>query len=126
MALTINGKLVKHLPKAEGDSQRGHWVRGGFVVEFGDEYPRKAAFSLFGEDKVAEALSVEPGTTVQVKFVPESREFQERWYTDLRCIGITATGQQAQAKNTTPVSQTGTGQSGTIPEETGDYDDLPF
>lgn len=48
----IIGKFIKSLPTIEGDNARGHWVRGGFVIEYGDEYPRQAAFSLFGEEKV--------------------------------------------------------------------------
>lgn len=92
MSLTINGTFVKALPTTEGDSHRGHWVRGGFVVEFGEEYPKKAAFSCFGEDKVAQA-NLPAGTPVHVRFTPESREYQDKWYTDLKCISLTPLGQ---------------------------------
>lgn len=88
MSQIINGTFIKSLPKVEGDSSRGHWVRGGFVIEYGDEYPRKVAFSLFGEDKVAAAQAIAPNTSVQVKYAPESREFNERWYTELRCLSV--------------------------------------
>lgn len=93
MSLTINGRFVKALPTAEGDSQRGHWVRGGFVVEYGEEYPRKAAFSLFGADKVAMVSNIPQGMPVQVTFAPESREYNEKWYTENRCISCVAMAQ---------------------------------
>lgn len=93
MSLIINGKFEKALPSAEGDSQRGHWVRGGFVIEYGEEYPRKAAFSLFGADKVAMVSNIPQGMPVQVTFAPESREYNEKWYTENRCISCVPVAQ---------------------------------
>ena len=86
--MEITGRLIKILPEVEGEGQRGHWVKGGFVIETGDDYPRKVAFITFGEDRVAMVRNVPMGTMVQVNFTPESREFNERWYTDLRCSRV--------------------------------------
>lgn len=86
--MEITGRLIKILPEVEGESQRGHWVRGGFVIETGDDYPRKVAFTAFGEDRVAMVKNVPMGTMIQVSFTPESREFNDRWYTDLRCSRV--------------------------------------
>jgi len=95
MSLTINATFVKNLPVVKGESARGPWVRGGFVVQHGEEYPKQAAFSLFGEDKVALTANIAPGTPVQVKFSPESREYEGRYYTDLRCISVAPLAQGA-------------------------------
>ncbi|MBR4229631.1 MAG: DUF3127 domain-containing protein [Bacteroidales bacterium] len=86
--MEINGRLIKILPDVEGEGQRGHWIKGGFVIETGDEYPRKAAFITFGEDRVAMVKNIPMGSMVQVTFTPESREFNDRWYTDLRCSRV--------------------------------------
>ena len=86
---TINGKFVQNLPTTSGESQRGPWVRGGFVIEYGEEYPRKVAFTSFGEERVAQHQDIPSGILVQVKYVPESREFNDKWYTDLRVISVT-------------------------------------
>lgn len=86
--MEIIGKLIQILPEVQGESARGPWVRGGFVIETGDDYPRKVAFTAFGEERVAMAKNVPMGSMVQVTFTPESREFNERWYTDLRCSRI--------------------------------------
>lgn len=91
--MQVNGKFVQNLPKSEGESQRGHWVRGGFVIEVGDEYPRKIAFSLFGDDRVKMAEAISVGFPVQVTFSPESREYNGKWYTDLRATSITPLAQ---------------------------------
>ncbi len=86
--MEITGKLIQLLPNVEGESARGHWVRGGFVIETGDDYPRKVAFTAFGEERIAMVQNVPMGSMVQVTFTPESREFNERWYTDLRASRV--------------------------------------
>jgi len=86
--MEIIGKLIQILPDVQGESQRGPWIRGGFVIETGDDYPRKVAFTAFGEERVAMAKNIPMGQLVQVTFNPESREFNERWYTDLRCTRV--------------------------------------
>lgn len=82
----INGIITEILPVVKGESQRGEWQRGGFVVEYGNEYPRKAAFTIFGEEKLAMLKDKQQGMLVSVTFVPESREFNGRWYTDLKAM----------------------------------------
>ena len=86
--MEITGKLIQLLPDVSGESARGPWVKGGFVIETEGDYPRKVAFVTFGEERVAMAKSIPLGTLVQVNFNPESREFNERWYTDLRASRI--------------------------------------
>ena len=76
------------MPEVRGESQRGPWVKGGFVIETEDTYPRQVAFTLFGEDRVATVNSLVMNAPVVVTFSPESREYNERWYTDLRCIRV--------------------------------------
>ncbi|MBQ9638117.1 MAG: DUF3127 domain-containing protein [Bacteroidales bacterium] len=88
--MDISGKYVKAMPETRGESQRGPWVRGGFVIETDDVYPRQVAFTLFGEDRLAMIKDLQPGALVVVTFSPESREYNERWYTDLRCIRVSA------------------------------------
>lgn len=115
--MEITGKLIQLLPNVEGESARGHWVRGGFVIETGDDYPRKVAFTLFGEERIAMVQNIPMGTMVQVTFNPESREFNEKWYTDLRAsrvqpfvpgqmpaqaTGYQWAGQPSQAQPTAP------------------------
>lgn len=86
--MEITGKLIQLLPEVSGESARGPWVKGGFVIETEGDYPRKVAFVAFGEERVAMAKSIPMGSLVQVTFNPESREFNERWYTDLRASRI--------------------------------------
>lgn len=86
--MEISGKLIKILQEVRGESQRGPWVRGGFVIETDGEYPRQVAFTTFGEDRLAMVAGIPLNSPVIVTFTPESREYQDRWYTDLRCSRI--------------------------------------
>ena len=88
--MEITGKLIRILPETRGESQRGPWVRGGFVIETDGEYPRQVAFTTFGEDRLAMIQNIPINSPVVVNFTPESREFNERWYTDLRCSRVQA------------------------------------
>lgn len=86
--MEISGKLIKILQEVRGEGQRGPWVRGGFVIETDGEYPRQVAFTTFGEERLAMVTTIPLNSPVIVTFQPESREYQERWYTDLRCSRI--------------------------------------
>lgn len=86
--MEITGTLIKILPETRGESQRGPWVRGGFVIQTDGEYPRQVAFTTFGEDRLAMVQNIAMNSPVVVTFSPESREFNDRWYTDLRCSRI--------------------------------------
>lgn len=95
--MDIAGRLIKILPEVRGESQRGPWVRGGFVIETDDTFPRQVAFTLFGEDRLAMLATLPMNSPVIVTFSPESREYNERWYTDLRCIRVVPAGAMPQA-----------------------------
>lgn len=86
--MEITGRLIRVLEDVRGEGARGPWVRGGFVIETDGDYPRQVAFTCFGEDRVAMVKNVPMNSPVVVRFNPESREFNGRWYTDLRCSNI--------------------------------------
>lgn len=102
--MELIGKLIKILPEQNGQTERGPWVRGGFVIEFQDgEYPRNAAFTLFGENRINMVKSISLGSMVRVQFSVNSREYQERWYTDLSCYRVEPQMQAAYPQQQAPV-----------------------
>ena len=86
--MEITGKMIKMLPEVMGETSRGTWVRSGFVVEVGDDYPKKVCFTCIGEDKIAMAKKIPDGSMVMVSFQPESREYNGKWYTELKCSSV--------------------------------------
>ena len=88
MSLEIKGKLIKKLPEQTGEGKFGKWIKQDFIIETQDQYPKKICFSAWG-DKTDSLKKFSEGTVLVVSFNPESREYNERWYTDLRAWKIT-------------------------------------
>lgn len=88
MALELVGKLIKVLPEVSGQSQKGPWSKQEFVIETLDaSYPKKVCLTAWG-DKVADLKQFADGDTLKATFSAESREYNERWYTELRAFRI--------------------------------------
>lgn len=84
----ISGKFLKMMPKIEGEKDGKEWVRTQFTIMSMDNNPKMIAFDAFGHDKVAVVESLQTGNTVVVEYAPESREYNEKFYTKLQCIRI--------------------------------------
>lgn len=79
------------MPKTEGEKDGKEWVRTQFAIMSMDTDQKMIAFDVFGHDKVAVVESLQTGNTVVVEYTPESREYNEKFYTNLRCIRIMVT-----------------------------------
>ena len=87
MALELIGKLIKTLPVQSGTSARGAWSKQDFIIETQEQYPRKVCVAAWGE-RVNELSTVAEGDMLKISFNLESREFNERWYTDVKAWRI--------------------------------------
>lgn len=90
--MKLIAKFVKSLDKQEGMTDRGPWVRGGMVVRTIGDNERLVAVTAYGEDKAAQCGQFRVDDILEVRFVPESREFNGKWFTDLRLLGCNAIG----------------------------------
>lgn len=128
MALEVEGKIVRKLNVQSGVSQRGNWSKQEFILEYQEgSYPSQACFSVWGEDKVKDLERFQIGDTAKVSFNISSREYNGRWYTDLRAWRIeTVSAQPAAAQSAAPVQQAPAPAAGSVPAEDSQEDDLPF
>jgi hypothetical protein len=92
MSVVLNGKLINILPQQTGTGKNGAWVKQDFIIETSGEYPRKICISAWG-DKAGEVAGLNAGDELQVSVNIESREFNEKWYTDVRAWRIEKTAQ---------------------------------
>ena len=105
--MEFEGIVFKKLTPTSGTSQRGEWHRQDVVFEVVSQspYPRKVCVTFFNKQDEVARLTV--GAKYIVSFDIESREFKERWYTDIRAWKVepkeAAQVAQAMAENT-PVS----------------------
>lgn len=71
----------------EGVSANGAWKRQEALFETRDNYPKTIAMSGF--NSMADSLAnCQPGAAYDVKFEIVSREYNGKWYTDLKVFGI--------------------------------------
>ncbi|MCU0421469.1 MAG: DUF3127 domain-containing protein [Bacteroidia bacterium] len=92
MALDITGKIILKLNKTEGISKAGKsWSKQEFVIETQETYPRKVCLSTMNE-KVTELERFNIGDLVTASLNIESREYNGKWYTDVRAWRIQTAG----------------------------------
>ncbi len=79
MQLTV--KLVQLLPVQTGQGKNGTWKKQEIIVETEGQYPKKICISVWG-DKIDEQIQI--GTHLKIDFDIESREYNGKWYTDVK------------------------------------------
>lgn len=115
--MQITAKLTQLLPLQTGTGKNGPWKKQDIIVETDATYPKKICISIWG-DKI-DTGQLQPGNMLKIDFDVESREFNSRWYTDVKAWKIEVAGSSLTAgpeKNTVNLG----------PENTGNGDDLPF
>ena len=81
--MDIKGKIIQKLDPQGGVSKAGNqWKKQEYVLETLDSYPRKVKFDFFGDR--ADQYPLEVGDVITLSYDIESREFNGRWYTDIR------------------------------------------
>ena len=76
------------LTPVEGEKDGREWIRTQFAIMTMDNNPKLVAFDCFGKDKVDIVKTLQPSQTVIVDYVPESREFNDRYFTNLNMIRL--------------------------------------
>ena len=136
-ALEIEGKIKTKLTPRSGSSARGGWTSQDFVVEYQDgNYPADACITAFGDEKVRDLDRFQVGDAVKVSFNVRAREFNGRWYNDLRMWRISAPGAAPAAGASVPAASGYAPAAGPAPmapppsfddmPAAGPEDDLPF
>jgi len=127
MALEISGKLIKKMPVQNGSNDRGGWSKQEIIIEIPGQYPKTVCVSLWG-DRVNDAAKYEEGAMLKISIDIQSREYNERWYTDVRAWRIELEAAAPASTVATPPP------SASIPSISDDpfassaqqVDDLPF
>ena len=86
--MELIGKIIQILPLQEGVSKAGNpWKKQEYILEtLGTQYPRKVCFNLFGDN--VDKFPMQVGQDVTMSIDIESREFNGRWYTDVRAWNV--------------------------------------
>ena len=128
MALELEGRIARKFAPQTGTSARGAWSKQEFIFEYQEgQFPTQVCMNVWGEDKVRELDKYQVGDKVKISFNLSSREYNGRWYTDVRAWRIEPAGAVQ------PAQQYASAAPATAPMPTADDmstplsdDDLPF
>lgn len=133
--MELTGKIIAVLPERGGVSKAGNeWKIQEYVLETMDQYPRKMMFNVFGADRIAQ-FNVQLGEVLTVSFDIDSREYNGRWYNDIRAWKVDRNVAPAAAPAAAPIAAAGapmtppvTDPFGAAPQmnASSEADDLPF
>ncbi len=126
--MNITGRFVQLLPEMKGEGKNGPWSRQDFIIETEEQFPKKVCISVWNNKVNVRDLL--PGDPVSVEISVESREYNGRWYTDVKAWQLVVNkakepGTEAASAGTQDTFQH-TRVPEDLPEDTESQDDLPF
>ena len=93
--MELEGRIARKLTVQTGTSARGAWSKQEFVLEYQEgNFPTQVCMNVWGDDKVRELDKYQVGDKVKISFNLSSREYNGRWYTDVRAWRIEPAGAQ--------------------------------
>ena len=93
--LEIKGKIIELLPLKSGQSANGEWRKQEYILETDSQYPKKICFMAWG-DKI-DQFNINQDDKVVVSVDLESREYNGRWYTDVKAWRVSKDGAGADS-----------------------------
>lgn len=124
MSIELSGRLIQKLQKESGEGRNGHWEKQQFIIETQEQYPKKVCIVCWG-DKIAMLESLNEGDQIKVAVNIESREYNSRWYTDVKAWKIDRVAGEDPSPGELP-SDINTELPPPGLEESEPTDDLPF
>lgn len=88
MNVELTGTIVQMLPYESGTSKAGkEWRKQVFILETQEQYPRKVAISLLNDN--IDKFPLQAGKVVTANLDIESREWNGKWFTEVRAWQVT-------------------------------------
>ena len=81
--MEITGKVVRLGNLIEGTSARGPWRKQELIIETEEQYPKTVCLICW-TNQIDEIQKFAPGQTIKAQIEISSREFNGKWYTDVR------------------------------------------
>lgn len=90
--MEFTGRIIKALEQRTGVSSRtgNPWKMQDFVIEETvGQFPKRMVFNVFGEENL-NRFNIQEGQEVTVSFDINAREYNGRWYNDIRAWNVVA------------------------------------
>ncbi|NVJ87242.1 MAG: DUF3127 domain-containing protein [Algoriphagus sp.] len=117
--MELSGKVIQKLQEVSGNSKSGNnWRKQEFIIETPGNYPKKVCVALWG-DKI-DQFPIAVGEEVKLSVDVESREYNGRWYTDIKAYRV----DKGSEASSTPTFENGPLDVDTFHAD--EEDQLPF
>jgi Domain of unknown function (DUF3127) len=119
--MEVQGTLSALLPVVTGTGKNGNWKKQEFILDIPGNFPKKVCISTWGDRIDMNSFGI--GETIKAFIDIESREYNGRWYTDVRAWKV----ERAVADANAPMSVSSNDEAppvmamADLPD-----DDLPF
>ncbi len=84
--MQIIAKLTQLLSLQTGSGKNGVWKKQDIIVETDAKFPKKICISVWGDNINESQLQI--GNLLNIYFDIESREYNNKWYTDIKAWKI--------------------------------------
>lgn len=88
--MEISGTIRNILPEQSGEGRNGTWRKQDFIIETEGQFPKTVCITVWG-DKI-DQFALKEGERITSSVNVESREFNGRWYTDVKAWKIDKQG----------------------------------
>ena len=120
----------------EGTSAKGPWRKQDLIIETDEQYPKTVCLTCW-TNQINEIQNMVPGQQIKAQIDISSREFNGKWYTDVRVWRFDPINAQAptqtvaqqpvpQAVHQTPPVTPANGPEDYFGNDNSNGDDLPF
>lgn len=82
MDLRITGEVTEILEEQSGTSRNGPWRKQEFILETQGDYPKQICIVQWGDN--IDRFALRQGETITAYIDLQSREYNGRWYTDVK------------------------------------------
>ncbi|QRR02662.1 DUF3127 domain-containing protein [Dyadobacter sandarakinus] len=123
--MELTGTVIALLPEVNGQGKNGNWRKQEFILEIPSQYPKKVCISLWGDRIDQAGLRINDSVTASIDI--ESREYNSRWYTEVKAWKVEKAGSAASTGNSGQAAgATGGGFPSVTTFTEDESDDLPF
>ena len=100
MDLKITGEVTKVLEEETGEGRNGTWRKQAFILKTPGDYPKEICIIQWGDS--IDKFAVQSGETITTYIDIQSREYNGRWYTDVKAWKIEGAGAATSTKGEEP------------------------
>lgn len=123
--MQIKGVVTKMCEPVTGESARGTWKKIGIVLQTEGKYPKDVYIEFWGDKADIVEVKLREGMIVAVDFTLESREYNDRYYTQVRGYKCTIEGGGTAPAKDDPYVPARKEEPAPAPAK-DEVDDLPF